>query len=199
MFQGLGFMMKPKMVLDTNCIIDLEENRSAAHYIRLLIKAWKNEDIELAVVAVSASENQRDGTANRDFGIFKAKLSKVGLNGVHTLLPLNIWNLCYWNHCIWSSKKLARLELKVRSILFPGIVPQPPTDTSLNSSWRNQMCDVLIAWSCIHHKWEYLVTRDKNFHNHKHELATLDLCDVLSPKDAAYLCEKGRDGLRHCC
>lgn len=53
-----------RFTLDTNCIIDLEENRPSAEYVRVIVEAWKNGRIALAVVAVSASENQKFGTAN---------------------------------------------------------------------------------------------------------------------------------------
>lgn len=180
--------MTPQFTLDTNCIIDLEENRTDAHHIRTLIAAWEDGRVLLAVVAVSASENQLGGNASRDFGAFEAKLNNVGLTGVHHLLPLAIWDVFYWDHTLWSSDEMERLESQIRSILFPGIPTAPPTNIDENSVWRNQMCDVLVAWSCIHHEWEYLVTRDKNFHDHKHELARLGLRRILYPADAAQLC-----------
>ena len=93
--------MARRLALDTNCIIDLEENRPDAPHVRTLIKAWKNTHVALAVVAVSASENQRGGIASRHFDVFEAKLSNVGLAGVNHLLPLAIWDLFYWDHALW--------------------------------------------------------------------------------------------------
>ena len=120
--------------------------------------------------------------------MFEAKLSDVGLTGVHHLQPLAIWDVFYWDHALWSSAEMKALESQIRGILFPGIPTAQPTNIDENSVWRNRMCDVLVAWSCIHHKWEYLVTRDKNFHDHKDELAALGLREVLYPTDAAQLC-----------
>lgn len=177
--------MARRVALDTNCLIDLEENRPDASHIRRLIEAWKKGHIELAVVAVSASENQPSGAASRDFGVFKAKLDKVGLAGVHHLLPLAIWDVFYWDHALWSSPETEVLESKIRGILFPGIPTAPPANVNENSVWRNHMCDVLVAWSCIHHDWGSLVTRDKNFHDHKGELAALGLHEVIYPAIAA--------------
>ena len=177
--------MTRKIALDTNCLIDLEENRPDARHIRTLIGAWKEGKIELAVVAVSASENQPAGTTSQNFGVFETKINNVGLAGVHHLHPLAIWDVFFWDHALWSSAEMEALESKVRGILFPGIPTAPPADISENSVWRNRMCDVLVAWSCIHHGWECLVTRDKNFHDHKIELAALGLREVLYPVDAA--------------
>lgn len=180
--------MTHKLALDTNCIIDLEENRPNVQQIRTLIRAWKDGRVELAVVAVSASENQIGGTESRDFGAFEAKLSKVGLAGVHHLLPLAVWDVFYWDHALWSSDEMEKLESEIRSILFPGIQTTPPTNIDENSVWRNRMCDVLVAWSCIYHKWDCLVTSDGNFHGHEHELKKLGLREVLYPVDAVRLC-----------
>jgi len=181
--------MTCRLVLDTNCIIDLEENRPDAFHLRKLIAAWKQGRLQLATVAVSASENQRTGFASPDFGEFEAKLASAGLAGVHHLLPPMVWDFFYWDHALWTSTEMAELESRIRDVLFPGIQPSPPTDPNENSVWRNRMCDVLAAWSCVHHKWECLVTRDGNFHDHKVELAALGLRELQYPADAAAACE----------
>jgi hypothetical protein len=179
--------MAAKLVLDTNCLIDLEENRPDAQHLRTLIWAWKDGRVELAVVAVSASENQPGGIAARNYDAFEAKLNNIGLSGVRQLLPLAIWDIFYWDHALFSSDEMERLVSRIRALLFPGIVIGPPANIEENSVWRNKMCDVLVAWSCIHHEWAGLVTRDKNFHDHKHELAKLGLHYILYPADAALL------------
>ncbi len=177
--------MTRKVALDTNCLIDLEENRPDAHHVRTLIGAWKKGQVELAVVAVSASENQPSGIASRDSGVFEEKLNTVGLAGVQHLLPLAMWDVFYWDHALWSSAEMEALESKIRGVLFPGIATTPPMNINENSVWRNRMCDVMVAWSCIHHQWECLVTRDHDFHDHKVELATLGLREILYPAEAA--------------
>lgn len=178
-----------KFTLDTNCIIDLEENRPNAEHIRKLVQAWKTGRIELAVVAVSASENQKSGTAGRDFATFEEKLNNVGLTGVQHLLPLAKWNVFYWDHALWCDDEMEELESKIRGILFPNIQAKPPENIDTNSTWRNQLCDVLVAWSHAFHKWDYLVTDDGDFHDHKDELKKVGVKEVLYPKDAAQLCE----------
>lgn len=177
-----------KFTLDTNCIIDLEENRPNAEYVRHLINAWENGRIELAVVAVSASENQMDGFPSRSFTTFEAKLSTVGLAGVHHLLPMAYWDVFYWDHALWVDDETEKLESKIWAALFPKITATPPENHEENSQWRNQLCDVQVAWSCIHHKWGVLVTSDKNFHVRKCELVELGLQDLVFPADAVLLC-----------
>jgi hypothetical protein len=175
-----------KLVLDTNCIIDLEENRPNADSLSSLITAWKTNRLDLAVVAVSASENQPSGIASCRFDVFEAKLENAGPAGVHELIPPAKWDVFYWDHALWSSPDMEALESKIREVLFPGIPTGPPAIIDRNSRWRNQMCDVLVAWSCIHHDRPCLVTRDKNFHDHRAELAALGLKKILYPPDAAH-------------
>jgi len=175
-----------KLVVDTNCIIDLEENRSDAGNLRALIVAWKNNQLDLAVVAVSASENQPGGTASRSFDVFETKVKNAGLAGAQELMPLAIWDVFYWDHALWSSPEMEALESRIRTVLFPGIATVPPTNIEENSKWRNQMCDVLVVWSCIHHNWLRLVTRDRNFHDNRTELAALGLSEILYPADAVH-------------
>lgn len=177
-----------RFTLDTNCIIDLEENRPNAEHVRAIVEAWKSGHIELAVVAVSASENQKCGTANRDFTAFENKLDNAGLSGVQHLLPLAKWDVFYWDHALWSDDGMEKLEEEIRSCLFPGIQVKPPSDIEENSAWRNQFCDVLVAWSNAFHKWGYLVTSDNNFHDHKAELNQLGVGEILYPRDAALRC-----------
>jgi hypothetical protein len=179
--------MNPKLVFDTNCIIDLEENRSDAQQLSLLVKAWKNGNIDLAVVAVSASENQPTNVSSPNYGVFESKLKNVGLTGAHELMPMGIWDVFYWDHFLWSSDEMEALASQIRAILFQGVAAVAPENIEENSKWRNQMCDVLVAWSCIYHNWPILVTRDANFHKHRAELVALGIKEVLYPVDAARL------------
>lgn len=135
-------------------------------------------------MAVSASENQPGGTPHPNYSDFERKLNNAGLAGVHELMPLAIWDVFYWGHALWSPDEMVALESEVRAVLFPGVATVPPTDVHANSKWRNQMCDVLMAWACIHHNWPCLVTRDKNFHIHRTELLALGLPEILCPVDA---------------
>lgn len=76
-----------KFTLDTNCIIDLEENRQNSQNIKQIVQAWQAGEIELAVVAISASEKQRGGIYAETYDKFKNKLAAVDLSGVRELLP----------------------------------------------------------------------------------------------------------------
>lgn len=178
-----------KLTLDTNCIIDLEEDRPDGVFVREIVQAWKDGRIELAVVAVSASENQKSGIANSHFLEFEKKLENVGLAGVVHLLPLMKWDLFYWDHALWSDAEKEELATAIQKVLFPNTQFEPPQDIKQKSGWRNKQCDVLTAWSHVFHKWDYLVTRDANFHRHKDALRELGVFGILHPKDAVKLCQ----------
>lgn len=177
-----------RFTLDTNCIIDLEENRPDSKYLKQLIAAWRGNDIDLAVVAVSATENQPGGEINRSYSQFEEKILRAGLSDATELLPLAIWDVIYWDHALWSDYEMEKLSDDIRDALFPGISLSAPADEKEERIWRNKLCDVLVAWCCIFHGWDVLVTRDSNFHNKKDALLKLGIKDVLFPKEAAEIC-----------
>jgi hypothetical protein len=178
-----------KFTLDTNCIIDLEESRPNAAFVNEIVRAWRDVRIELAVVAIGASENQQNGQINRNFSSFENKLANVGLAGVSHLLPLAIWDLFYWDHFLWGSPESLILLNTIQSILFPNEELIAPIDAMQSSKWRNRQCDVLTAWSHAFHKWDILVTSDKNFHDHNVELKKFGITEILYPKEAALICQ----------
>lgn len=68
-----------KYTLDTNCIIDLEEQRSGCPHLKRMLRAYRNNEIELAVVAISASENQKGGKPSKTFKDIEEKLNNADL------------------------------------------------------------------------------------------------------------------------
>ena len=177
-----------KITFDTNCIIDLEEQRTDSRYLVEIIDAWRNKKVELAVVAVSASENQSNGGVNETFQHFQQKIAAVGLAEATELLPLAYFDVFYWGHAILASEEMGELEDKIRRVLFPSIQLEEPKTERDARIWRNKLCDVLIAWSHVYHQWDVLVTRDKNFHKKKVELTQLGVKAIMYPKEAAELC-----------
>ena len=177
-----------RLTFDTNCIIDLEEQRPDSKYLREIIDAWRNKKVEVAVVAVSASENQPHGRVNETYQQFEEKLEAVGLKGATELLPLAYWDVFYWDRALWSNKGMEDLEEKIRNVLFPGIQTEAPKSDKEARIWRNKLCDVLVAWSHAYHQWDVLVTRDQNFHKKKEGLSRLGVKQVMYPSEAVKLC-----------
>jgi hypothetical protein len=176
--------------LDSNCIIDLEENRPAAVHLEELKRLRQSGGIELAVVSVSASENQPTGEPMRNYAEFEAKLERAGLTNARELHPVGIWDLGYWDHMLWSVEESERQLDEIKDIIFPGVQHDPPTEPGANSKWRNQMCDVLVAWTHGFHKSDYLVTSDKNFHKKAHDLVQYGVHNIVTPKEALTIAER---------
>jgi len=173
------------LVLDTNCIIELEEQRSDATTLSRIINAWREGRIDLAVVAISASENQR-GLLNETYDQFLKKIEAVGLGGASQLLPPLFFDVTFWDASVFADDD-GGLDEKLRDVLFPGMVLEAPKEERELRKWRNNLCDIYVAWSCIYHKWGTLVTRDENYHKKSEALAGLGL-KVLWPAEAAELC-----------
>ena len=59
-----------KFALDRNCLIDIEQNRPSAVYVRELIKGNLGGKALVSVLGITASELQKSGTyANNFFGV----------------------------------------------------------------------------------------------------------------------------------
>ena len=184
--------------LDTNCIIDLENNARAARYIRALIRMHEDRRINLRVVAISASERKRDRTYAANFSEFKERIAAIGLGGVEILRPILYWGMAYWDWCIWAGHEndpMMELERRVHEILFPEIQfsykefckkNSIDINGALDPRWRNAKCDVLAMWSHIYYGGDVFVTRDSNFlePTKKSLLVTLGAGEILEPNEA---------------
>lgn len=183
------------VTLDTNCLIDIEEDRESAIYLRQLIN-WHRNKINLRVVGISASERQPNGSIAKTFKEFKQKLCKIGLDDVEILKPMGYISICYFDWAIISDEKMQNDELSIHNILFPDIEFKykdyclkkqiNPLETKVDWKWLNAKCDVQVLWSHIHYGGGILVTSDNNFHKESKKplLSALGVGDILTPKDA---------------
>jgi hypothetical protein len=127
-----------------------------------------------AVVAISASERQKDRPQLRDFAEFQQRLTVLSLGTLKILRPSFYWDITYWDWCIWADEEMVALERRVHQVLFPSVpflwsdfcaANGLDPETSLpRSTWRNHKCDVLALWSHIHEARDVFVTNDGNFH-----------------------------------
>jgi hypothetical protein len=171
-----------KYTLDTNCIIDLEEERGDYHCLLEMIEDYRNGNIDLAVVAISASENQKGGKPSDTFEAFENKLKGAGLEGVNIILPMGYWDVAYWDHFIWDGD--TELEQKIHNILFPGTPIENPANEGFSErKWRNNKCDVQVAWSHAYHRRDVLVTSDGNYHENKQALASVGIGKIIYPEE----------------
>ena len=174
-----------KYTLDTNCIIDLEEKRPDGVYLEKIISSYRQKCIELSVVAISASENQKGGKLSKTFDEFILKLASADLQDANMLLPMMYWDVAFWGHALWGDASGAdKLEIKIHDILFPGTPIENPQKAGFSEKkWRNNKCDVQMVWAHIYHEQDILVTRDENFHKHSNALSKIGLNKVIRPAE----------------
>ncbi|WP_414166353.1 hypothetical protein ACMATS_00105 [Streptoverticillium reticulum] len=84
-----------RFTLDTNCLIDLEEDRPGAPAIRGLLARHDEGSARVQITATTAAERQRDGTILPDFTCFQARLKAAGLGHLDILKPVAVLDLTY--------------------------------------------------------------------------------------------------------
>lgn len=160
--------------LDTNCLIDLEEDRDSAPSVRAVVDAHRDGRARVAVVFSSASErSQPDRPEAANLAEFTARLARLDLAHVDVLPALGIWDFSFWDGCLWSDDGPgAALQDQLQALLFPDIDFARPV---FDKRWRNAMCDVQAIWAHIYHRRDIFVTGDGNFHKQTKEAALISL------------------------
>jgi len=187
--------------LDTNCIIDLEQNTPFAPPIRELIAAHRAGTASVAIPSIAASELQRGGAYLSHFDEFLARLASAGLDGLPLIQAIAYWGISFYGQGYWANEAMVDLEKNIHQVLHPEIefdlaIFCHARGIDMNTAtpdrrWRNAKCDTQALWSHIHHKRECFVTRDGNFLKATKlpALARLGAKQILLPHDAARLVE----------
>jgi hypothetical protein len=181
-----------KLTLDTNCIIDLEQNSPMALSLQGLIFLHNNQKINLRVAAISASERKPDRTYASTFAEFQQKIAAVGLGNVEILAPIAYSGITFAEWCLSADEEMVELERKIQEILFPAIDFDYEThdadtnDDNIDVRRRNAKCDVLAIWCHITYDGDIFITSDRNFFKKtkKPRLIALGAKDILTPQDA---------------
>ena len=187
-----------RFTLDTNCLIDVEEGRPSAPFVRELVSLHEQNGINVAVSAIGASERQRAGGYAQTFSEFQAKLKAIGFDPLELLLPRAYWNVCFWDRCVFADGN-DTLEQEIHNVLFPNIEfmwvdyakARGLAVDSPDKNWRNAKCDVLALWCHIKHGGGVFVTSDDNFHAEikRDKLRALGVGTIAYPKDALPLAQ----------
>lgn len=162
-----------KITLDTNAIIDLEEQSGYAQALRCLIVANELGKIMLRVTGISASERPPDSAYISPLDEFKYRLQRDRLHSAEILKPICYTNVTFSNWCITGGGALSELEKEIHDILFPRIEFSyfdycrfrglQHRTVPIDSKWRNAKCDVLAIWCHIYYDADIFVNRDFNF------------------------------------
>ena len=186
--------------LDTNCIIAVDENRSEAKAVLELASAHRSGLASVGVVAISASERQRDGVDLENFEEFKQRRSRLGLGELDLLEPMSYFDITFWDFGLLCDDTMEALEREIHQILFPnfpflwgdyceklGLIP---ATTKPDKKWRNAKCDVQAFWSHSFRKRDVFVTsgrRDSHAKTKKQRLVSLAGSRIETPESAAKL------------
>jgi len=166
--------MRPvRITLDTNCLINLQDNTGQHLAIQELIDAHRARRVVLCVTAMAASENQLGGRPRTNHGEFKEWLKELGLEDVEEILPMGHWGISFWDHAVYAGPELVAQEEAIHKILHPTIPVQysefcaarglDPVATPMHRRWLNAKCDVQAMWSHIQAGNDVFVTEDKRF------------------------------------
>lgn len=185
-----------KFTLDTNCLYDLSDHRPNAEYISKLAAAHSAGIASVAVVAMAASELQKDGTTLSSFSAFEDRLRTLNLAKLDVLKPMCYFDVTFWDWCLYSEDEMIAIERAIHDILFPKIefsyekaVPSnsdPIIAAKSARKWRNAKCDVQSLWCHIWGRRDIFVTSDKNFHkvNKRTRLEEIGAGTICDPKGA---------------
>jgi hypothetical protein len=165
-----------KFTLDTNCLIDIDEDRPAAQFVKRLLNTASEGLIDVAMVASSASERQQNGEFLENMEIFKARVERLGFG--HLLLlppPLARWGINFWGNGLYGGVKSKARETLIYKTMFPNAPKEwadyaaaknaDPKDTTSNAyfRWRNQILDAQAFRAHEHHGRDVFVTSDGRF------------------------------------
>jgi hypothetical protein len=187
--------------LDTNCVIDLEQDSAFAPPIRDLLAAHRSGRANVAIPSIAASELQRGGQYLTHFDDFLARLASAGLDGLPLIEPIAYWGIGFYGHGLLADDTMVDLEQKIHQVLHPDLefslkdfcdARGIEMDTEKpDRRWRNARCDTQALWSHIYHRRECFVTRDGNFLKVSKQSALIGLGAqrVHAPVEAARLLE----------
>lgn len=168
------------VLLDTNCLIDLADDRQprAADLRRIVVGQGRN--YEVVVSAITASENPKRASAPKTWDEFVDLLRRAGLPNARVLSPMGYWDVTFWDHALWVDDEMKELEVKVHRTLAPDFDIEDRTN---DRKWRNVKCDVQVVWTAVWHKVDTLITSDSPILSKADKLRDLG-SEVQSP--AAY-------------
>lgn len=182
--------------LDTNCLIDVAEERPSAVHVRALLAARLRGNADLALVASSASERQSGDYFLESVDGFNQRRAALGFGDLPLLPSIGRMDVTFFGHSLWGSNESIAREYAIYNILFPTSPPEwadyaalkevnvEDTTSSAYFRWRNQMLDAQALWAHDHAGRDIFVTSDQrlkglNGHTDFPNMA------IRTPEDAA--------------
>lgn len=164
-----------KFTLDTNCLIDVAENRDRAPYVQKLLAAAQQGKAQVALVASSASEKQESGEFLLSLATFNERRVSLGFGGLELLPSIGRMDVSFFDHCLWGDDESIAREHAIYLALFPTSPPEwedyatakgHSADDQTGKGymrWRNQILDAQAFWAHEHAEHDIFVTSDVRF------------------------------------
>jgi hypothetical protein len=181
---------------DTNCIIDMDERRASAAQLDALVAAHRSRCIDVAFVAVSASERQPGDTYLPTYSEFETRLTKLGLDDIPQILGTAYFDISYFDRALYVDDTSIERERQIHRILFPNVefewvefcsatgIDPSNADSPAGKRWRNAWCDRQMLWAHDVHQRDVFVTRDRNFRKLLGKVG-FDRLQVCTPDEAS--------------
>ncbi len=185
-----------RFTLDHNCLIDLEEERPQAPFIRYVVGTARTGKHTICIPASAGAERLPDGSTAESFSIYHARLERLGLAGAEILFPQMRLGMGFVGYGVVSGRELEALEKRIRQILFPTIsdsfrdhVDQAAGGRTAAGRWHNATLDVDAMWCHIHYGCDVFVTSDGNFlkDSKRSALIALGAKEIVRPDQAAQM------------
>jgi hypothetical protein len=186
-----------RFTLDHNCIVAIDEDRQPeAGCLRALLARHDAGDIDVRLVATSASERQQNGPYLENFGQFQARLADLGLGHLELLAPIAVADVSYLDWCILAGPDDIALMKRIHSVLFAGhsfdlqealAAAAGQADPAVTEQkWRNRELDVQALWCHLRYDGDIFVTSDDGFFKKlkREPLANVGATRILRPCDA---------------
>lgn len=186
----------PSFTLDTNCLIDIEDQRPAAPAVRTLLEAADRGNADVAMVASSASERQPGGGLLTTIEAFRQRMTDLGFGGLSLLRPIGTYNFSFYDWAVYPTPAQSARQNEIFQCLFPGIennwlayaaarnLDSRVLDSHEAFAWRNRFCDVQALWAHDDSNRDIFVTSDDNFGRRLAPDPRFTGVVVVTPQDA---------------
>lgn len=188
-----------KLTLDWNCVIEVEEQRPQARFVSELVFLHRAGDVEVALLAASASENSKSKRFPGSASLFFKRIRALGWMDIPLVPMPAIIGLSYLDCCfivgdgeeyrrdmdaLWNviAPKVPR---RISEYLLPGMsLPDAMIQSEALWRWRNAWCDVVSAYSHIHAGRDVFITNNtKHFQKNFEKLADLGMRRISTPSE----------------
>jgi len=183
----------------------VEENRPQAACVVDLVDRHRRGELEVGLLAASASENNRSRRFPGSAKLFKLRVENLGWDDLPIVPMPAIFGLSYFDFSFFvgDADEFEKSILALWTAMFPKISRDPAMhlkngqiliDESIQSvelyKWRNAWCDVMSAYSHIHAKRDVFVTANtRDFQSKRDLLNQLGMKHICSPDLARQLVE----------